>query len=138
MFQTAYTFEYFLYGTLMLLIAVFLILLVLVQRGRGGGLTGALGGMGGQSAFGTKAGDTFTRITYVTAMVWIFLCMVAVKRLHDPRATNARLPGGAETAEAEKTEGGAVTKTATEGDGKSADAPASKSGKTEKTDEADK
>ena len=28
--------------------AVFLILLVLVQRGRGGGLAGALGGMGGQ------------------------------------------------------------------------------------------
>src|SRR5687768_7239306 len=47
---------------LMFLVAIFLILLVLVQRGRGGGLAGALGGMGGQSAFGTKAGDLFTRI----------------------------------------------------------------------------
>ncbi len=45
----------------MALLALFLILLVLVQRGRGGGLAGALGGMGGQSAFGTKAGDLFTR-----------------------------------------------------------------------------
>jgi preprotein translocase subunit SecG len=66
---------------LMLLISIFLILLVLVQRGRGGGLTGALGGMGGQSAFGTKAGDTFTRITYITALVWIFVCMLSIKML---------------------------------------------------------
>ena len=52
----------------MLLTAVILILLILVQRGKGGGLAGALGGMGGQSAFGTKAGDTFTRVTMVTAV----------------------------------------------------------------------
>ena len=36
------------FGVLMFLSALFLILLVLVQRGRGGGLTGALGGMGGR------------------------------------------------------------------------------------------
>ena len=68
-------------GLLMVLIvlaSIFLILLVLVQRGRGGGLTGALGGMGGQSAFGTKAGDLFTRITVVTALVWGLLCILAV------------------------------------------------------------
>jgi len=64
---------------LIVLASVFLILLVLVQRGRGGGLTGALGGMGGQSAFGTKAGDLFTRITVVTALVWGLLCILAVK-----------------------------------------------------------
>jgi preprotein translocase subunit SecG len=55
--------------------ALFLILLVLVQRGKGGGLSGALGGMGGQSAFGTKAGDMFTKITVVVAAVWIVLCV---------------------------------------------------------------
>jgi preprotein translocase subunit SecG len=60
------------------LLAVFLILLVLVQRGRGGGLAGALGGMGGSSAFGAKAGDVFTRITVVTAAIWIILSLVAV------------------------------------------------------------
>ena len=58
-------------------LAVFLILLVLVQRGRGGGLAGALGGMGGSSAFGAKAGDIFTRITIVTAAIWIVLCIAA-------------------------------------------------------------
>jgi preprotein translocase subunit SecG len=55
-------------------VSLFLILLILVQRGRGGGLTGALGGPGGQSAFGTKAGDLFTRITSFVALGWIALC----------------------------------------------------------------
>ena len=60
---------------LMFLMAVFLILLVLIQRGRGGGLAGAFGGMGGQSAFGTKAGDVFTKVTIGVAAVWILLCV---------------------------------------------------------------
>ena len=61
--------------------ALFLILLVLIQRGKGGGLSGALGGMGGQSAFGTKAGDTFTRITIGVAAFWIVLCVLSVRLL---------------------------------------------------------
>jgi preprotein translocase subunit SecG len=69
----------FILNTLLFLLSLFLILLVLVQRGRGGGLAGALGGMGGQSAFGTKAGDVFTRVTIVVAAIWILLCAAAVK-----------------------------------------------------------
>ncbi|MGV3484103.1 MAG: preprotein translocase subunit SecG [Planctomycetaceae bacterium] len=61
-------------GFSMFAVSLFLILLILVQRGRGGGLTGALGGPGGQSAFGTKAGDLFTRITSFVALGWITLC----------------------------------------------------------------
>lgn len=72
------TLLHYVFGISMFLVSVFLILLVLVQRGRGGGLTGALGGMGGQSAFGTKAGDMFTRVTMVTAGVWILLCMLSI------------------------------------------------------------
>ncbi len=63
--------------------SLFLILLVLIQRGRGGGLAGAFGGMGGQSAFGTKAGDLFTRITIVVAAFWIMLCAFSVKYFSD-------------------------------------------------------
>ena len=66
---------------LLFLLALFLILLILVQRGKGGGLAGAFGGMGGQSAFGTKAGDTFTRITIGVAFVWIILCLLSVRML---------------------------------------------------------
>lgn len=54
-------------------ISVMLIGIILLQRGRGGGLVGALSGLGGQSAFGTKAGDTFTRITIAIAFVWVLL-----------------------------------------------------------------
>ena len=55
------------FNTLIVLVSLFLICLVLIQRGKGGGLAGAFGGMGGSSAFGTKAGDIFTRVTMVTA-----------------------------------------------------------------------
>lgn len=68
-----------LFGLALALAAIFLILLVLVQRGRGGGLAGALGGMGGSSAFGAKAGDIFTKITIVSAAIWIVLCIAAAK-----------------------------------------------------------
>src|SRR5262249_27234160 len=56
----------------------FLICLILIQRGKGGGLAGAFGGVGGSSAFGTKAGDTFTKVTVVTASIWILMAMLLV------------------------------------------------------------
>jgi len=92
--------------------ALFLILLVMVQRGKGGGLAGALGGMGGQSAFGTKAGDLFTRVTIGVAAFWIILCTLTVKFLGKnsdilnvgkANATAPLNPGG------KQPEGGATT-----------------------------
>jgi preprotein translocase subunit SecG len=75
------SFAHYFFGITMSLLAIFLILLVLVQRGRGGGLAGAFGGMGGQSAFGTKAGDTFTKVTIGVSIAWILLCIASVKML---------------------------------------------------------
>jgi len=66
-------------SALLFLSALFLILLVLVQRGRGGGLAGAFGGMGGQSAFGAKAGDVFTKATCVVAFCWILISVALLK-----------------------------------------------------------
>ena len=60
---------------LLVAVSLFMILLILIQRGKGGGLAGAFGGMGGQSAFGTKAGDTFTKITIWTVLFWFSLCV---------------------------------------------------------------
>jgi preprotein translocase subunit SecG len=79
------------------LLSIFMVLVILVQRGRGGGLTGALGGMGGQSAFGTKAGDLFTRITIVVAALWVLLAMAALKILnpYDVSGFNRSLRGQA-------------------------------------------
>ena len=70
------TFLEYLLITLLWITSLFLVILVLIQRGRGGGLAGALGGMGGQSAFGAKAGDTFTRITVGVAGAWILICIL--------------------------------------------------------------
>ncbi len=79
----------YLFGAILFVLSAFLVLLILVQRGRGGGLTGALGGPGGQSAFGTKAGDVFTRITIVLAGIWIFLNALAVWSLQEKDFTTA-------------------------------------------------
>jgi preprotein translocase subunit SecG len=64
--------------SLIIVTSLFMICLVLIQRGKGGGLAGAFGGMGGSSAFGTKAGDVFTRVTMITALIWILFCMILV------------------------------------------------------------
>jgi preprotein translocase subunit SecG len=64
--------------TLHMFLGIFLIGLILLQRGRGGGLAGSLGGMGGQSAFGTKAGDIFTKVTIGVAVAWILLACVCI------------------------------------------------------------
>ncbi|HXG10899.1 MAG TPA: preprotein translocase subunit SecG [Gemmataceae bacterium] len=71
-------------NTLVILAGLFLILLVLIQRGKGGGLAGAFGGIGGSSAFGSRAGDLFTRITIIAAAVWILLIMLTVKVVQPP------------------------------------------------------
>lgn len=62
-----------------LITSIFMILLVLIQRGRGGGLAGAFGGVGGSSAFGTKTGDVFTRVTVGVFLVWVVTGMVLVR-----------------------------------------------------------
>ena len=74
----------FFFGVLLFISSLFMMLLILVQRGKGGGLTGALGGMGGQSAFGAKAGDAFTRITTITAIIWITLSMLTIALFNPP------------------------------------------------------
>ncbi|MGP0065802.1 MAG: preprotein translocase subunit SecG [Isosphaeraceae bacterium] len=71
----------FIIGFLNILIvlgSLFLICIILIQRGKGGGLAGAFGGVGGSSAFGTKAGDVFTKITIGVAAGWILAAMILV------------------------------------------------------------
>ena len=61
---------------LFLLCSVILVLLVLIQRGRGGGLAGAFGGPGGHSAFGTKTADVFIKVTAVMGAIFFVLAIV--------------------------------------------------------------
>ena len=85
----------------LLLTALFLIVLILIQRGKGGGLAGAFGGMGGQSAFGTKAGDLFTKITIGVAAFWILLCIVSVRFLGDSEDIVGKMGSKAPSSEGE-------------------------------------
>ena len=64
---------------LLILVSLFMMLLILIQRGKGGGLAGAFGGAGGSSAFGSRAGDTFTRVTIIVAAIWLLLVMILIK-----------------------------------------------------------
>lgn len=93
---------------LLLVISLFLMFIILLQRGRGGGLTGALGGLGGQSAFGTKAGDVFTRITVIVALIWVVLNCAAIfaNRAESDRPYSGR--SGAPDAAAGAGAGGAL------------------------------
>lgn len=83
--------------TLLMFVGMILMIVILLQRGRGGGLAGAFGGLGGQSAFGTKAGDVFTKITVVLATIWVVLAGVSgfALRAGAEKAASA-YPGGAD------------------------------------------
>ena len=79
----------------LLFLGGFMILLVLLQRGRGGGLVGALGGQGGQSAFGTRAGDMFTWVTSGVAVLWVICAGLAGIALRsDATSPASTLPTG--------------------------------------------
>jgi preprotein translocase subunit SecG len=69
------TILYYSLTTLFLIICVFLILLVLIQKGRGGGLASAFGGAGGNTAFGSKTGDV---LTWATSVVFGVFLLIAV------------------------------------------------------------
>jgi preprotein translocase subunit SecG len=66
-------------NVIVLLLSALLMFIVLIQRGKGGGLAGAFGGVGGSSPFGSRAGDAFTKITLYLAAVWILVIMIHVR-----------------------------------------------------------
>lgn len=102
---------------LLFLSSIFLMLLILVQRGKGGGLTGALGGMGGQSAFGSKAGDAFTKITIITAVIWIMLCMLTIAGFNPPPPPQQTVNNDAEISAGMSGDEAAPLDSAADGDG---------------------
>lgn len=76
-------------------VCALLMLVILIQKGRGDGLVGAFGGGGGSSAFGTKTGDIFTWITCILAAVFVLLAVVgnyAMDRSNPPASSSAAAP----------------------------------------------
>jgi len=69
--------SFFLYATMtvFIIVCLFLMLLVLIQKGRGGGLASAFGGAGGNTAFGSKTGDVLTWATSVVFGIFLVLAI---------------------------------------------------------------
>jgi preprotein translocase subunit SecG len=67
---------------------ILLMLVILLQKGRGGGLSGAFGGTGGHSAFGAKTGDVFTWITVGLAVAFVVVACIG-NFVFEPSATAA-------------------------------------------------
>jgi preprotein translocase subunit SecG len=66
-------------NAIVLVLGLALMLLILIQRGKGGGLAGAFGGAGGSSPFGSRSADQFVRVTLWLAGVWVLVIMIHVK-----------------------------------------------------------
>jgi preprotein translocase subunit SecG len=75
-------------ATLFIILCLFMVLVILIQKPRGGGLAGAFGGAGGgQSAvFGAKTGDVLTWFTIVFFVLFILLAMALVYTTRDDNA----------------------------------------------------
>lgn len=76
-----------------LLVCIAMILLILIQRPQGGGLSGAFGAGGGagQTAFGTKTGDV---LTIVTISIFVLFLLTAIVLNFAARPSEAA-PSGA-------------------------------------------
>lgn len=70
-------------SVLFLILCPLLVLIVLLQKGRGGGLGAAFGGAG-SSAFGTRTGDVFTWITIFLVGLFLVLAVVNARFIQPP------------------------------------------------------
>ncbi len=68
--------------------ALVLILVILIQKGRGGGLSGAFGGAGAGGVLGTKTGDFLTWVTVTLVGVFLLLSVV-LARFYRPKVAKA-------------------------------------------------
>ena len=69
-------------------VCVGLILIILLQKGRGGGLGSAFGGGGAGSLLGTKTGDFLTWVTIALVAGFLVLAVLMSKFMRPPGATS--------------------------------------------------
>ena len=84
-------------GVLWILVALAMILIILLQKGKGGGLGSAFGG-GAGSLLGTKTTDFFTKVTIALVLMFLLLAVIMVK-FYKPESSadlsSPTMPGGA-------------------------------------------
>lgn len=106
---------------LFVVVCVFMILVVLIQKPKGGGLSGAFGGAGGgdsQAVFGARVGDF---LTWFTVGCFALFVLLAIALVYATRAeTSVDVDAGAsqvESVEGEGDLGGGVGDVIPDGDG---------------------
>jgi len=77
--------------TIHVIVSLVLIAVILLQAGRGGGLSETFGGSSTQTLFGTKTSVFLTRATAACAIIYILTCLsLAVLTSHRGRSLVAR------------------------------------------------
>ena len=95
----------FLLSAIFVITCFFLIFVVLIQKGEGGGLGGLAGGTAVDTAFGAKADTTWKKATGVAAALFILLSL-ALGVLKRPRSvTHTAGLGGSAPVESASTPG---------------------------------
>ena len=84
---------YYVCVSLFIFVCVVMIGLVLLQKGRGGGLASAFGGAGGNTAFGSKTGDVLTWATSVVFGIFLILAIVMNLVANQVNAQRTAVPG---------------------------------------------
>lgn len=83
-----------LYGLIIaihVIVSLVLIAVILLQAGRGGGLSESFGGSSTQTLFGTKTSVFLTRATAASAVIYIITCLtLAVMTSHRGRSLVSR------------------------------------------------
>ena len=64
-------------AVLLFLLSLFLVFIIMIQRGKGGGIAGSLTGTA-QSAFGARGGDLLMWVTIGLTGVWILLSGITI------------------------------------------------------------
>lgn len=64
-------------AVLLFLLSLFLVFIIMIQRGKGGGIAGSLTGTA-QSAFGARGGDLLMWVTIALTGVWILLSGITI------------------------------------------------------------
>jgi len=83
-------------GTLFVLSCITLVLVVLIQKGRGGGLSAAFGGGMAGGLLGSKTGDFLTWFTIVLVCVFLMLAVVTAK-YYRPTTSDFGVPPSGQT-----------------------------------------
>lgn len=83
----------YLFGTIHIIVCIFLVIVVLLQSGKSADVAAAFGGMGSQTAFGPRsAANVLTKATTVSAVIFMITSIV-LSVMMSRRTSNSVLQG---------------------------------------------